>query len=89
MPGAAYAVALVVEIGAGLAFLVGWKGRSAAALCLILAIWCVATAYVAHSHFSDDTGQMIHFMKNMCTGGRVLAGLRVWDPGAGSASIRT
>ena len=40
VPGGAYAVALLVEIGAGIAFLIGWRARTAA---LVLAIWCVAT----------------------------------------------
>ena len=68
MPGIAYAVALVVEIGAGIAFLLGWNGKAAA---LILAIWCVATAFVAHYH-PGDTGQMVHFFKNLCMAGGFL-----------------
>ena len=51
LPGAAYAVALLVEIGAGIAFLLGWNGKAAA---LILAVWCVATAFVAHYHPGDQ-----------------------------------
>jgi putative oxidoreductase len=80
LPGAAYAVALLVEIGAGIAFLVGWKGRTAA---LVLAIWCVATALVAHSHFADG-GQLIHFYKNMCMAGGFL---QVFVYGTGAFSI--
>jgi putative oxidoreductase len=68
MPGVAYAVTLLVEIGAGIAFLIGWKARSAA---LVLAIWCVATALVAHYH-PEDRGQMIHFMKNLALMGTML-----------------
>jgi putative oxidoreductase len=68
MPGAAYAVSLLVELGAGIAFLLGWKGQAAA---LVLAIWCVATGLVAHYH-PDDTGQMIHFYKNLCMAGGFL-----------------
>src|ERR1700730_10316080 len=68
LPGAAYAVALLVEIGAGIAFLLGWNGKAAA---LILAIWCVATAFVAHYH-PGDTNQMIHFTKNLCMAGGFL-----------------
>jgi putative oxidoreductase len=68
LPGVAYAVTLVVEIGAGVAFLLGWKGQAAA---LILAIWCVATAFVAHYH-PGDTAQMINFMKNLCMAGGFL-----------------
>ena len=80
LPGAAYAVALLVEIGAGIAFLIGWKARHAA---LVLAIWCVATAFVAHYH-PDDRGQMIHFMKNLCMAGGFL---QIVAYGAGRFSV--
>jgi putative oxidoreductase len=80
MPGIAYAVTLLIEIGAGIAFLLGWKGRLAA---LILAIWCVATALVAHYH-PGDTGQMTHFMKNLCMAGGFL---QVFVYGTGAFSI--
>jgi len=80
LPGAAYAVALLVEIGAGIAFLLGWKARTAA---LVLAIWCVATALVAHYH-PGDQGQMVHFMKNMCMAGGFL---QVVAYGAGRFSV--
>jgi putative oxidoreductase len=68
IPGAAYAVALVVEIGVGSLFLIGWKTRPAA---LVLAIWCVATGFAAHYH-PGDRNQMIHFMKNICMAGGFL-----------------
>ena len=80
MPGAAYAVALLVEIGAGVLFLIGWKARAAA---LVLAVRCVATALVAHYH-PDDRGQMIHFMKNLCMAGGFL---QVFAYGAGRFKI--
>ncbi|HEX3991205.1 MAG TPA: DoxX family protein [Acetobacteraceae bacterium] len=77
LPGLAYAVSLLVEVGAGIAFLLGWKGQAAA---LILAIWSVATAFVAHYH-PGDTGQMINFMKNLCMAGGFLQ-VAVYGPGA-------
>ena len=80
MPGAAYALTLLVEIGGGLAFLLGWKARASA---LVLAIWCVATALAAHYH-PEDRNQMIHFMKNMCMAGGFL---QVLVSGAGRFSI--
>jgi putative oxidoreductase len=80
MPGAAYALTLLVEIGAGIAFLIGWKAKWSA---LVLAIWCVATAFAAHYH-PDDAGQMIHFMKNMCMAGGFL---QVVAFGAGRFSV--
>lgn len=80
MPGVGYAVTLLVEIGAGMAFLLGWKGQAAA---LVLAIWCVATAFVAHYH-PGDANQMIHFMKNLCMAGGFL---QVVAYGSGAFSI--
>jgi putative oxidoreductase len=68
MPGAAYALTLAVEIGVGILFLVGFKARLTA---LILAAWCIATAFVAHYH-PGDAGQMVHFMKNVCMAGGFL-----------------
>lgn len=68
LPGAAYAVALVVEIGVGIVFLVGYRARMTS---LILAFWCIATAMVAHYH-PENQGQMIHFMKNVCMAGGFL-----------------
>ena len=79
-PPLAFAVALVVEIGVGIAFLLGWKARWSA---LILAVWCVATAMVAHFH-PDDRGQMIHFMKNICMAGGFL---QLFAFGAGRLSL--
>ncbi len=80
LPGAAYAVTLLVELGVGLIFLIGWKARPAA---LVLAFWCVATAFAAHYHF-DDRNQMIHFMKNICMAGGFL---QIFAYGAGRFSV--
>jgi putative oxidoreductase len=80
LPGAAYAVALIVEIGVGSLFLVGYRARITA---LVLAAWCIATALVAHYH-PGDTGQMIHFMKNVCMAGGLL---HVVAFGAGRLSV--
>jgi putative oxidoreductase len=80
LPGVGYAVSVLVELGAGLAFLLGWNGKAAA---LILAVWCVATAFVAHYH-PGDTNQMIHFMKNLCMAGGFL---QVFVYGTGAFSL--
>ena len=68
VPGAAYAVALLVEIAGGILFLVGWRVRMTA---LVLAVWCIATAWVAHYH-PGNREQMINFMKNVCMAGGFL-----------------
>src|SRR5690242_7508404 len=61
LPTVAYAVAVVIELVGGLMVLVGFQARWAA---LVLALWSVATALVAHLH-PGDTMQMINFMKNI------------------------
>lgn len=80
MVGAAYALTLAIEIGVAAAFLVGWKTKWTS---LVLAIWCVATAFAAHYH-PDDRGQMIHFMKNLCMAGGFL---QILAFGAGRFSV--
>jgi putative oxidoreductase len=80
VPGAAYAVALIVEIAGGIIFLVGWRARLTA---LVLAVWCVLTAMVAHYH-PESRDQMIHFMKNICMAGGFL---QVVAFGAGRLSV--
>ncbi len=80
VPGAAYAVALAIEIGGGLLFLLGFRARLVA---LVLAVWCIATALTAHYH-PESREQMIHFMKNVCMAGGFL---QVVAFGAGRLSL--
>jgi len=80
VPQVAFAVTLLMEIGVGILFLLGWKARCMA---LALAIWCVATALVAHFH-PGDRGQMIHFMKNICMAGGFL---QIFAFGTGRLSL--
>jgi putative oxidoreductase len=53
-------LAVVIELGGGLAILLGLFTRPVG---LVLAIWCVATALIAHTNFADRN-QEIHFLKN-------------------------
>lgn len=76
VPGLAYAVALIIEIGAGLLVLVGLRARSAG---LVLAAWCIATAITAHAH-PEVREQMINFMKNVSMAGGFLQ-LVAFGPG--------
>lgn len=78
--GAAYAVAILVEIGGGVLALLGWRTRPAA---LVLAAWCIATAATAHWH-PDNTAQMTSFMKNLCMAGGFLL---LWAFGPGRFSV--
>ena len=80
MPGAAYALTLLVEIGIGILFLVGYRARLMA---FILGAWCIATAMAAHYH-PNDMQQMIHFMKNVCMAGGFL---QIVAFGAGRFSV--
>ena len=68
LPGVAYAVALAIELGVGTLFLVGFKVRITG---LVLAGWCIATAFAAHYH-PENRDAMVHFMKNVCMAGGFL-----------------
>ena len=80
LPGAAYAVALVIEIGFGILCLIGFRARLTG---LVLAAWCIVTAMVAHYH-PESREQMINFMKNVCMAGGFL---QIAAHGAGRLSI--
>ena len=79
MVEAAWVLAVVVELGGGLALLFGLFTRPVG---LVLAIWCVLTALIAHTNFADR-GQEINFLKNMAmTGGFLYVaafGGRAWS----------
>lgn len=63
-----YVGALVIEIGAGAALVLGWKTRIAAA---ILALWCVAVAWLVHFH-PANTAEITQFLKNLAIAGGLL-----------------
>jgi putative oxidoreductase len=66
MVEAAWVFAVIVELGGGLAILFGLFTRPIAFVC---AIWCVATALIAHTNLAERA-QEIQFFKNMgLTGG--------------------
>ena len=68
VPVLAWSVAVAVEMLGGLAILLGIQVRVAG---ITLASWCIATAIVAHSNFSDPN-MVIHFMKNVIMAGGFL-----------------
>ena len=68
VPQAAWALTVAVELAGGLMILAGFRTRLVAP---ILAVFCVATGLAAHYH-PGDTGQMIHFMKNLAIAGGFL-----------------
>ncbi len=79
VPQVAYWLAVVVELGGGIALLLGWQTRIIAA---VLALWCVVTAVVFH-YVPGDMNMMTHFMKNICMAGGFLV-LSAFGPGAWS-----
>jgi putative oxidoreductase len=68
VPALAWGVAVAVELLGGLAVLLGYQTRIAG---IVLAAWCIATAVVAHSNFSDPN-MVINFMKNVIMAGGFL-----------------
>ena len=71
------------ELGGGLAILLGFQARLAAAG---LAVWCIVTAAAGHAHFVDADAE-IHFMKNVVmTGGIVF--IAAFGPGALTSHCR-
>ena len=68
LPEIAYAGALLIQLGGGLALLLGFQTRWAAAA---LALFCLATALFFHTNWADlDT--KIHFFKNLAMAGGLL-----------------
>jgi putative oxidoreductase len=68
LPSVAIALAIIVEIGCGILFLVGYQTRWVAA---IMALFSVMTALFFHNNFSD-VNMKIHFMKNLAIAGGLL-----------------
>lgn len=65
LPELAWVVTVIVELVGGLLLLLGVQARLVA---LVLAIWSIATALVAHTNFANPDMQ-IHFMKNLAMAG--------------------
>ena len=68
MPGFFLIPAIILEIGASILIIVGYKVKISAAL---LSVFCIATAIIFHSDFSDQM-QFISFMKNIGLAGGFL-----------------
>ena len=67
---------IVLEVGAGLAVLVGFKTRYAA---LLLAVFTLLTAVIFHRNFADQI-QQIMFLKNLAMTGGLLLLAKVGAP---------
>lgn len=83
LPGVAYILTVIVEVGGGLLLLVGLQARLAAA---VLAVFTVAAALCFHSNFADQN-QMVHFLKNFAIAGGLLQ-VAAWGAGQWSLDAR-
>ena len=79
-PLLALAVSIAVELGGGLALMLGYRARAVAAA---LAVFSLVTAVTFHSNFADQN-QMIHFLKNVMMAGGLL---QIVAFGAGAISL--
>jgi putative oxidoreductase len=79
LPSVAYVLSIVVELGGGIAIMVGLQTRAVAAL---MAFFCIVTAVVFH-YVPGDRNMMIHFLKNLAMAGGFLQ-LVAWGAGAWS-----
>ena len=68
MPGIFLIPTIILEISAPILIMVGYKVKISAAL---LSVFCVTTAIIFHSDFSDQM-QFISFMKNIGLAGGFL-----------------
>ncbi len=69
IPGAMLPLVIALEVGSGLAIMLGWKTRWNAAA---LAVLTLVAAVIFHHNFADQM-QQIMFMKNLAiTGGLLL-----------------
>lgn len=80
LPGNLLPLVILLEIGGGLALIVGWQTRWTA---WALAAFTLVAAAIFHNNFADQT-QMIMFMKNLAIAGGLLF---VAAHGAGAFSI--
>jgi putative oxidoreductase len=83
VPGALLPVVILLELGGGLAVLLGWQTRIGA---FLLAGFCIVSALIFHANFGDQM-QSINFMKNMAMAGGFLF-LVAGGPGAWSLDAR-
>jgi len=80
IPQLAYAGAVLVELGGGIALVLGYRTRLVAAA---LALFSILAALSFHTGFADQN-QMIHFLKNFAMAGGLL---QVVAFGAGRFSL--
>ncbi len=80
VPELGLAIQVLVEVGAGLALILGYRTRLVAA---VLAAFCIATALTFHLQLADED-QRWHLLKNLAMAGGLL---QIVAFGAGSISL--
>jgi len=68
VPGIFLIPAIILEVGAPILIIIGYKVKISAAL---LSLFCIATAVIFHNDFSNQM-QFISFMKNIALAGGFL-----------------
>lgn len=84
VPGMLLPLVIILEIGGGIALIIGWQTRIVSWL---LAGFTLLAALIFHNNFGDQT-QMIMFLKNLAIVGGLLV-LAVHGPGAYSLDKRS
>lgn len=88
MPEAFTVLAIVIELGAAILLIVGWRTRLAAWL---LALFVVIATFMAHRFWEFDAAQqanqMNHFLKNLAIVGGLMF-VVAFGPGTSSADKR-
>lgn len=81
-PELAAAITIALEVGGGIALILGWRVRIVAALFFL---WLIPTTLVFHAFWTGDVAQapnqMTHFLKNISIMG-AMAMLFAFGPGA-------
>ncbi len=83
VPGMLLPLVIFLEVGGGLAIIVGWQTKLAA---VALALFSIAAAVLFHNNFSDQT-QTTLFMKNIAMAGGLML-LAVYGAGGYSVDSR-
>lgn len=81
VPGVLLPLVILLELGGGIALLIGWQAEIAA---LLLAGFSLVSALIFHSDLSDQMQQIL-FLKNLAMAGGLLY---VASVGAGAFAIR-
>ncbi len=80
VPGLVAPIVIAFEAIAGLLLIIGYQTRIVA---LLLGLFCVVAALLAHANFGDGN-QLNHFLKNIAIAGGALA---LYSAGAGAYSV--